>query len=88
LRNRVTDSRFNQLMTFEAARAENFFAEASELLPSEDRRSMLPAAIMHSIYQRLLERMKLDGFRLFQKEYRLNKWEKAIQVATQLPKLI
>jgi phytoene synthase len=88
LRNRMTDSRFNQLMTFEAARAENFFAEASELLPSEDRRSMLPAAIMHSIYQRLLERMKLDGFRLFQKEYRLNKWEKAIQVATQLPKLI
>jgi phytoene synthase len=87
LRNRVTDSRFNQLMNFEAARAESFFAAASELLPAEDRRSMLPAEIMHSIYQRLLRRMKLDDFRVFQKAYRLNKLEKAIQVATQLPKL-
>src|SRR5438874_7751819 len=58
LRNRVTDSRFNQLMNFEAARAEKFFAEASELLPHEDRRSMLPAEIMHSIYHSLLRRMK------------------------------
>jgi phytoene synthase len=87
LRNRITDSRFNQLMNFEAARAESFFAEASELLPAEDRRSMLPAEIMHSIYHSLLRRMKLDHFQVFEKDYSLNKLEKAIRIVAQLPKI-
>jgi phytoene synthase len=86
LRNGVTDSRFIQLMNFEAARAENFFAEAIDLLPPEDRRSMLPAEIMRSIYQALLRRMKLDNFRIFEKDYRLSKIEKAGRAAAQLLK--
>jgi phytoene synthase len=84
LRNGITDSRFIQLMNFEAARAKNFFAEASDLLPPEDRRSMLPAEIMRSIYQALLRRMKLDNFRMFEKDYRLSKIEKAGRAAAQL----
>lgn len=84
LRNCVTDSRFIQLMNFEAARADNFFAEATKLLPPEDRRSMLPAEIMRSIYQALLRRMKLDKFRMFEKDYRLSKIEKAGRAAAQL----
>jgi len=84
LRNCVTDSRFIQLMNFEAARAENFFAEATNLLPREDRRSMLPAEIMRSIYQTLLRRMKLDNFRMFGKDYRVSKIEKAGRAAAQL----
>lgn len=87
LRNRVIDSRFNQLMSFEAARAEDFFAQASELLPAEDHRSMLPAEIMHSIYHSLLRRMKLDNFQVFERDYSLNKLEKAIRIVAQLPKL-
>jgi phytoene synthase len=84
LRNGATDSRFIQLMNFEAARAENFFAEATDLLPPEDHRSMLPAEIMRSIYQALLRRMKLDNFRIFEKDYRLSKIEKAGRAAAQL----
>ena len=84
LRNGVTDSRFIQLMNLEAARAESLFAEATNLLPTEDRRSMLPAEIMRSIYQALLRRMKLDNFRIFEKDYRLSKVEKAGWAAAQL----
>ena len=60
-------------MNFQAARAEKFFADAARLLPPEDRRSMLPAEIMRSIYHALLRRMKLDNFRIFEKGYRLSK---------------
>jgi 15-cis-phytoene synthase len=87
LRSGVVDSRFLQLMNFEAARAEKFFAESTRLLPREDHRSMLPAEIMRSIYQALLRRMKLDDFRVFEKDYRLTKTEKAGRAAAQLLKI-
>ena len=83
LRSHLADWRFTQLMNFEAARAENFFADAARLLPLEDRRSMLPAEIMRSIYQALLRRMKLDNFRIFEKGYRLSKLEKSGRVTAQ-----
>ena len=87
LRNCVTDKRFIQLMNFEAGRAETFFAESTRLLPQEDRRSMVPAEIMRSIYQALLRRMKLDNFRMFEKDYRVSKAEKAGRAAAQLLKI-
>jgi phytoene synthase len=83
LRNHLGDSRFTQLMNFQAARAEKFFADAARLLPPEDRRSMLPAEIMRSIYHALLRRMKLDNFRIFEKGYRLSKLEKSGRVTAQ-----
>jgi 15-cis-phytoene synthase len=75
---------FLRLMEFEAARAEEFFAHAAELLPREDRRSMVAAEIMRSVYQGLLRRMKADGFRVFEKEYRLSRLAKSGHVAGQL----
>jgi 15-cis-phytoene synthase len=75
---------FLRLMKFEAARAEEFFALAAEALPREDRRSMVAAEIMRSVYQALLRRMKADGFRVFEKEYRLTRLEKSGRVAAQL----
>lgn len=86
LENRLYDARFLALMQFEAARAEEFYAAAECALPREDRRAMLPATIMASIYRALLRRMKLDNFRVFEKEYRLSKWEKAGRVTAQLLK--
>src|SRR5437588_174108 len=83
---RTYDSRFIDLMTFEATRADSFFAEAARLLPPEDRRSMIPAEIMRSVYQALLRQMRLDNFRVFQRNYRLNKLEKAGRVTAQLLK--
>ncbi|MGC1322078.1 MAG: squalene/phytoene synthase family protein [Candidatus Udaeobacter sp.] len=77
---------FLQLMQFEAARAGEFFTRAAAELPPEDRRAMAPAEIMGSIYRALLRRIELDNFRIFEKEYRLSKLEKAGWIATQLLK--
>ena len=63
------------------------FAESARLLPREDHRAMLPAEIMRSIYQALLRRMKLDNFRMFEKDYQLSKTEKAGRAAAQLLKI-
>jgi phytoene synthase len=87
LENRIYDERFVRLMQFEAARAHEFFANAEEALPSEDRRSMVAAEIMGSVYRKLLHRMELDNFRVFEKEYRLNKLEKAGRITAQLFKI-
>jgi phytoene synthase len=84
LRLRKYNEPFRRLMEFEAARAEEFFAQAAGLLPPEDRRSMVAAEIMRSVYQALLRRMKGDRFRVFEKEYRLSRLEKSGRVAAQL----
>jgi phytoene synthase len=81
------DNRFIELMRFEADRARRFFAEAAHLLPGEDRRSMVPAEIMRSIYEALLRRMQRDDFRVFDKNYRLNILAKAGRLTAQLLKL-
>jgi phytoene synthase len=84
LAKRQYNEHFFQLMEFEAARAREFFARAAAELPSQDRRAMAPAEIMASIYRGLLRRMELDKFRVFEKEYRLTKLEKAGRIATKL----
>ena len=84
LQKRESNEHFLRLMQFEAARAREFFARAAAALPPEDRRAMAPAEIMASIYRGLLRRIELDKFRVFEKEYRLSKPEKAGRIAAQL----
>jgi 15-cis-phytoene synthase len=84
LAQRLYDERFVQLMEFQARRARQFFANAAAALPPEDRRAMAPAEIMGSVYGGLLRRIELDKFRVFEKEYRLSKIEKAARIAAQL----
>jgi phytoene synthase len=86
LQDRQYNERFLHVMEFEAARAREFFSRAAAALPSEDRRTMAPAEIMASIYRGLLRQIELDKFRVFEKEYRLGKLEKAGRIATQLLK--
>src|SRR5438874_2091299 len=88
LRDRQYNDRFIRLMEFEAARAREFFTRAAGLLPREDRRSMVAAEIMASVYGALLRRIELDKFRVFEKNYRLSKLEKAGRIAAQLFKSI
>jgi phytoene synthase len=87
LRARRHDHAFVRLMEFQASRAEEFFSRAAALLPREDRRSMVAAEIMASVYHALLRRMKADQFRVFVKEYRLSKIEKSGRIAGQLLRL-
>ena len=84
LQARVYDSRFIELMEFQTARSRDFFAKATAALPREDRRSMMAAEIMSAVYRSLLRRMEQDRFRVFEKEYRLNRLQKAAHVASQL----
>jgi 15-cis-phytoene synthase len=86
LQDRQHNGRFVRLMEFEAARAREFFSRAAATLPPEDRRTMVPAEIMSSIYRGLLRRMELDQFRVFEREYRLSGLEKVGRIAAQLVK--
>ena len=87
LRARKYNDAFLRLMQFESRRAEGFFSAAAAVLPPEDRRSMVAAEIMASVYHALLRRMKKDRFRVFDKEYKLSKIEKSGRVAGQLLRL-
>jgi len=78
---RVHDDRFLRLMNFEADRAATFFKKAAALLPVEDRRSMAPARIMAEVYGRILRKMRAEGFRVFEKRYRLGTLRKAAIVS-------
>jgi phytoene synthase len=84
---RIHDDRFVRLMQFEAGRAHEYFRRAGALLPREDRRSMIGAQIMASIYHALLRQMEQDRFRVFDRHYRLSKLAKFLHVGRQLLKL-
>ncbi len=87
LQDRQYNEHFVRLMEFEAARTRQFFTRAAALLPREDRRSMVAAEIMGSVYRGLLRQMEMDKFRVFEKEYRLSKLQKAGRIAMQLLKV-
>ena len=70
------DERFRDLMDFEAERAQSFFQNAELALPHGDRRALVAARIMASIYSRLLDKMRRDRFRVFDRRYSLSRWKK------------
>ena len=72
----VHDDRFSALMEFEAGRAEGYFREAASVMPAGDRRALAPARMMAEIYGCLLGGMKRDGFRVFEKRYRVSSFRK------------
>ena len=72
---------FAALMQFQAERAFDFYARAEAALPASERRTMIAAEIMRTIYKKLLGRMQRNGFHVFTRRYRLNRLEKAISVA-------
>ena len=86
LQERQYNESFVRLMEFEAKRAKELFATAAALLPREDRQSMVAAEIMASVYRALLGQIERDRFRVFEKDYRLSKVDKAARVVTQLLK--
>lgn len=70
------DDRFIALMREQADRADSYFADAGRLLPESDRETMIAAEIMRSIYSTLLDKMRRDRFRVFDRRYRLSKARK------------
>lgn len=76
LSGRVYDERFVAFMNDQSKRAEALYAKAAELLPREDFKALLAPRIMHRIYHSLLGKMRGDNFRVFDRRYRLNKFQK------------
>jgi len=55
---------FSRLMAFQVERAERYYAQAYDLLPSGDRRSQRPGLMMAAIYRTLLDEIRRDGYQV------------------------
>jgi 15-cis-phytoene synthase len=64
LRSEYSD-RYGELAGHQAARARNFYRLARETLPAEDRRAMVAAELMGSVYWRLLLKLESQQFNVF-----------------------
>ncbi len=74
-------TRFRELAESVAARAKNFYRLARETLPAEDRRSMVAAELMGSVYWRLLSKLERRQFNVFGlKPTRLNRGQKLLLI--------
>lgn len=66
-------AKFQRLMKHEAAVARAYFASAVQALPEVDRPAMRSAELMRRIYSGILDQMENDGFKVYEKRYRLSK---------------
>jgi phytoene synthase len=55
---------FRALMAYQAARARAFYQQALQALPAQDRKSQRPGLVMAAIYQKLLNEIERDDFRV------------------------
>ena len=73
---------FLNLMEEQYARAKRFYQAAAEVLPASDRRSMVAARMMGQIYREILEKLRLGGYRVFERRERLSSARKAMILGT------
>jgi phytoene synthase len=73
--------RFFELANSVDQRARHFYRLAHATLPADDRRSMVAAELMGSVYWRLLRKLELRQFNVFgPKPTRLNKGQKLLLI--------
>ena len=75
---------FRALMRIEVERARSFYAEAVAARPGRDRGALVAAEIMRRVYTGILDRMERDGFRVFDRRYRLNRFEKLAIITAEI----
>ena len=73
---RVFDERFLALMSYQADRTESLYEKARASLPADDRKALMAAEVMRDIYHTVLQQMRADGFKVFQKRYSLSNFRK------------
>ena len=76
--NEVYDDRFQRLMAFQVQRARDFYHKARTMLHPDERLTMVAAEIMDAIYYRLLEKIELNDYRVFQRRIKVNTLHKLI----------
>jgi phytoene synthase len=73
--------RFLELATSVGQRARHFYRMAKDTLPAADRRSMVAAELMGTVYWRLLHKLERQRFDVFgPKKTRLNKGQKLLLI--------
>jgi 15-cis-phytoene synthase len=59
------NNNFQQLMAFQAERAEEYYKKATDALPAEDRRAMFSAKIMERIYHHTLNKIREERYNVY-----------------------
>ncbi len=73
--------RYRRVAEAIAERARHYYRDARNTLPDADRRSMVAAELMGSVYWRLLEKLEAGGFNVFGPEpTRLSRWQKVMLI--------
>lgn len=72
----VYNDNFVELMRFETQRARAYFHKARTLLHPDERISIFSTEVMDEIYYRLLEKIELSNFRVFDREIRVSNLHK------------
>ena len=67
---------FLEMMKFQYARAVTYYHRAEVALPRSERRRVVATETMRDTYRAILEKMKADDFRVFEKRYRLGRLHK------------
>jgi phytoene synthase len=77
----VYSERYARLAEDAAARAKHHFAQARQILAPEDRRAMIAAQLMGSVYWRLLQQLQRQRFNVFGPgRVRLSRGEKMLLI--------
>lgn len=74
--NEVYNQNFIDLMRFEAKRAREFYYKARTCLNPDERMTIFAAEIMDAIYYRLLEKIELKEFNVFEQKIRVSNLHK------------
>jgi phytoene synthase len=78
---RVTEG-VRRLLAYECSRARGFYARAHQLLPPEDRRSLVAAEIMRGIYRSVLDRIERADYDVFGETIRVPRPRRAAIAAS------
>lgn len=76
LNNEVYNDNFIELMRFETQRAREYYFKARSYLRPEERKTLLAAGVMDEIYYRLLEKIELKEYNIYQKKIKVNNLHK------------
>ncbi len=78
LKNKVYNDNFRNMMEYQYNRAKKYYKHADECLHKDDRRNMIPATIMQKIYLAMLEKIRNEGFNVFDRKIGITKRKKIL----------
>lgn len=74
--NQTYNENFKSLMQYQVSRAEKYFKLATDALNLDDKYSMFAARAMQHIYHKILEKIVIANYNVYQKNIKVNNIEK------------